>query len=226
MDVRLAADTASGVHILMQPSGRSKQGKEPNTLVWLRFHPDTVLEWINGAAMALRVPAPSAQSDGIQWSRALSPREGNGAISVGRVRKKGKLQKGHWLAIADSTTGWRAEMDGAEADSLLTLLLLVGSRSRVDTSDASALEAFRTDEPAKIIHQPAPKRLPDGEGRVALAYVVNAEGHVEEGSMVAYLVSDAALVPLAVEILRGSRFLPAQRRGRPVRQLVRQTLVW
>jgi hypothetical protein len=113
MDLSFTADTVSGLQVLMRPSVRSKQSKEPNPLVSLRFHPDTVLEWINHAAMVLRVPAPNAQADGIQWSRALLPWKGNGAI-------------------ADSIAGWRAEMDGADADSLLKLLMLVGSQSRVD----------------------------------------------------------------------------------------------
>lgn len=226
MDLSLAADTISGVQILMQPSMRSKQGKESKGLVWLRFHPDTLLEWINGAALALRVPAPNAQSDGIQWSRALPPRGGSGAVAVGRERKKGKLQKGHWLAIADSAAGWRAEMDSVAADSLLKLLLLVGSQSRVDTTDTAAPEAFETEVPASVLHQPTPKSIHHRAGRVVMTYVVQADGTVQEGSVVAYLVSDPALVPLAVEVLRRSRFNPARRGGRPVRQLVRQTMVW
>lgn len=226
MDLSLAADTLSGVQILMQPSMRSKQGKESEGLVWLRFHPDTVLQWINGAALALRVPAPNAQADGIQWSRVLLPRGGNGAVAVGRERKKGKLQKGHWLAIADSTAGWRAEMDGEEADSLLKLLLLVGSQSRVDTTDAAVPEAYATDVPVSVIHQPSPKSIHNRVGRVVMTYVVQVDGTVEEGSVVAYLASDPALIPLAVEVLRRSRFNPARRGGLPVRQLVRQTMVW
>jgi hypothetical protein len=226
MDLSFAADTGSGVHILMQPSVRSKQGREANALVWLRFHPDTVLEWINGAATALRVAAPNAQADGIQWSRTLQPRGGHGAIAVGRVRKKGKLQKGHWLAIADSTTGWRAEMDGSDADSLLKLLLVVGSQSGLDTTTAAALEADRVDVPVTVIHQPTPKWVPNRTGRVVMTYVVKADGAVEEGSMVAYLVSDPALIPLAMDVLRGSRFTPARKGGQPVRQLVLQTMVW
>jgi hypothetical protein len=138
MELNFAADTMSGLQVLMRPSSRSQQAKEPNTLVSLRFHPDTVLEWINHAAAAIRMPAPNAPADGIQWSRTLLPREGKGAIAVGRERRKGKLQKGHWLAIADSTAGWRAEMDAADADSLLKLLLLAGSQSRVDTTGPAA----------------------------------------------------------------------------------------
>ena len=138
MDLGFTADTISGLQVLMRPSARSKQSTEPSVLVSLRFHPDTVLEWINHAAVALRVPAPNAPAEGIQWSRALLPREGKGAIAVGRERRKGRLQKGHWLAIADSASGWRAEMDGADADSLLKLLLQAASQSRVDTTGPAA----------------------------------------------------------------------------------------
>ena len=164
MDLSLAADTLSGVQILMQPSMRSKQGKESEGLIWLRFHPDTVLEWINGAALALRVPAPNAQSDGIQWSRALLPRGGNGAVAVGRERKRGKLQKGHWLAIADSTDGWRAERNGAEADSLLKLLLR-GEPVSIDTTDTAA-PSLRDRRTCSVIHQPTPRSIHNRAGRV------------------------------------------------------------
>ena len=160
MDLSFTADTMSGVQVLMRPSARSKQSQEANALVSLRFHPDTVLEWINHAAMVLRVPAPNAQADGIQWSRALLPREGKGAIAVGRERRKGKLQKGHWLAIADSIAGWRAELGGADADSLLKLLMLVGIQSRVDSTGTEALKpAQRRGRPVRqLVYQTITRR--------------------------------------------------------------------
>jgi hypothetical protein len=227
MDLSFAADTSTGLHILMQPSVRSKQAQDPDGLVWLRFHPDTVLEWINGAAQALQVPAPNARADGIQWSRVLLPLGGRGAVSVGRERKQGKLQKGHWLAIADSLTGWRAEMDRQEADSLLKLLLAVGSRAYVATGEAAVLEAEAVDQQAAMIDQQTLPKLPGGrKGRVALSYVVGADGVVEPGTAVAYVVSDPDLAPLALVVVRSWRFNPARKGGLPVRQLVRQSIVW
>jgi hypothetical protein len=129
-------DTLTGLSLLMQPRAGSR-GKEREGPVWLRLQPDSALEWINSAVAAIRTPLPGDQSEGIQWSRTLRPHRDSGAVALGRSRKKGKLVRTHWLAIADSASGWRFELTAGEADSLLRLLLIGGSQSRTDTSAAA-----------------------------------------------------------------------------------------
>jgi len=222
-DLGVAADTISGVAVIMQPSVTSKQKKDG--YVWLRFLPDSALEWINSAVAAIRTPVTAAQSEGIQWSRTLVPMNGRGAMALGRSRKQGNLQKTHWLAIADSATGWRFEMTGAQADSLLHLLLSAAAQSRIDTTDSAPLDEFRTDIPVHVVHQP---RLVPREraGRVLAQWVVGVDGLMESGSFLAVLTSDPALTDEALEIVRRSRFRPAERGGKPVRQLVEQMFSW
>jgi hypothetical protein len=222
-DLSIAADTISGVAVIMQPSVTTKQKKDG--YVWLRFLPDSALEWINSAVAAIRTPVIGAQSEGIQWSRTLVPVNGRGAMALGRSRKKGNLQKTHWLAIADSATGWRFEMTGGQADSLLRLLLSAAAQSRIDTTNSAPLDESRTDVPVHIVHQP---RLVPREraGRVLAQWVVGVDGLMEPASFVAVLASDPALTSEALETVRGSRFRPAERGGKPVRQLMVRQFIW
>ena len=222
-DLGVVADTVSGVAVVMQPSGGTKQSKEG--FVWLRFHPDSSLEWINSAVAAIRTAVPSSQTEGIQWSRTLVPMNGHGAMAVGRSRKKGSLEKTHWLAIADSVTGWRFEMTGGQADSLLRLLISAATQSRIDTTDSAPLDEHRTDAPVGVVEQPR-LRFRERAGRVLAQWVVGVGGLMEPGSFIAVLASDPALSDEALETIRRSRFRPAVRGGKPVRQVVVRMFRW
>jgi hypothetical protein len=224
IDLSIAPDTLSGLQILMQPSVESKQARDGG-LIWLRFHPDTVMEWINGAAAALQVPVPSGPAEGIQWARTLKPVGGQGGVSLGRVLKKGRLDKTRWLAIGDSATGWRTELTASQADSLLKLLLVLGSQSRLDTSSSAPRDKREVDVQVSVIHQPPPRHW-GKNGRVVASYVVDEAGQADPASFVAMLASSPDLVAEAWDMLRASRFKPAVLNGRPVRQLVRQVIQW
>lgn len=224
IDLSLVSDTVHGVQILMQPSVQSKQSRDGG-LIWLRFDPDTVLDWLNSAAAALAVPVPNGAVEGIQWSRTLTPLTVHGGLALGRERKKGKLEKTRWLAIGDSATGWKTEVTSAEADSLLRVLMTLGTQSRLDTTASVPLDERRVGVPVKIVFQPAP-RFRGKTGRVVTTYVVDENGRADPGTFVALLASDPALIPDAWDMLRASRFEPARLEGKPVRQLVRQAIIW
>jgi hypothetical protein len=227
-DLTVVSDTVSGLSLLMLPAVITKEARANPPLIWLRFHPDSAMEWINSAAGAIRVSASTDPAEGIQWSRPLTPRLGRGAIAMGRTRKKGALQKTHWLAISDSATGWRFEMGGKDADSLLRLFLVLGSQSRVDTSPFQPADSAGVDEPVRIIEQ--------GEielnqrrykfGRVVAQYVVDTLGRVEPGSFVAFLATSPDLIGIFERAVGASRFLPARRGGAAIRQLVRQDFAY
>lgn len=223
IDLSVMPDTLSGLQILMQPSIESKQRDEG--LIWLRFHPDTVMDWINGASAALLVPVPNGPAEGIQWSRTLRPVGGQGGVSLGRVLKKGKLDKIRWLAIGDSATGWRTELRATEADSLLNLLLILGMQSRLDTTPAAPRDPRDVDVPVSVLSQPEPGYR-GTNGRVVATYVVDEAGKADSASFVAMLASSPELVAQAWDMLRASRFRPAILGGKPVRQLVRQVITW
>ena len=120
------------------------------------LHPDTLLEWINTAAATLRTFAGQGPGTGIQWSPPLSGRKG-GTFALGRERKGNVLQSKHWLAIADSVTGWRADFGPREADSLLRLLFRAATQSRLDTVAAADADDEKLDTQVALEHQPPPR---------------------------------------------------------------------
>ena len=221
--LHVVADTLTGLSLLMQPRTGSR-GREREGPVWLRLQPDSALEWINSAVAAIRTPIPGDQSEGIQWSRTLRPLRDSGAVALGRSRKKGTLERTHWLAIADSASGWRFELSGTEADSLLRLLLIGGSQSRIDTSSTAPFDEFRVDRAARVADQPAPKRRQPGQA--AVQYVVGADGRVEPESFRVLMVSDPTLTAETRALVMASRFEAAERAGARVRQVVRQVIRW
>lgn len=221
--LHVVPDTLTGLSLLMQPKAGPRP-REREGPVWLRIQPDSALEWINSAVAAIRTPIPGDQSEGIQWSRTLRPLRDSGAVALGRSRKKGKLERTHWLAIADSASGWRFELSGTEADSLLRLLLIGGSQSRIDTSGTAPFDESRVDRAARIADQPAPKRRQPG--LAAVQYVVGTDGKVEPESFRVVLASDPALVAETRALVMASRFEAAERRGAPVRQVLRQVIQW
>lgn len=221
--LHVVADTVTGLSLIMQPRS-SARGREREGPVWLRLHPDSALEWINSAVAAIRTPIPGDQSEGIQWSRTLRPLRDSGAVALGRSRKTGKLERTHWLAIADSVSGWRFELTGNQADSLLRLLLIGGSQSRIDTSEAAPFDEFRVDLPARIADQPAARRRQPGQA--AVQYVVGADGRVEPESFRVLLASDPVLIAETQALVLASRFQAAERQGVRVRQVRRQVIQW
>ena len=224
VELRLLPDTAYGLQLLAEPTGVAGETEKERTVVWLRFDPEAALAWLNSAAGALRGPVSSGPSEAVQWSPPLRPLDGRGGFLLGRHRKKGVLQKDHWLAIADSAPGWQAEITAQEADSLLRLFLVLASQSRIDSSARTAADKEHVDRPALLKQRP---KLPRGlSGRVAAQFVVGADGRVEEESFVVMFALPSHLETSAAELIRTWRFEPAQRGGQAVRQLVQQVFTW
>jgi hypothetical protein len=216
LDLSLVADSVYGLQLLVEP----KDGTTAHSLVWLRFDPDSALTWLNSAAAVLRTPVSGGPPDAIQWSSTLRPIGGRGGFLLGRHRKKGSLEKDHWLAIADSAPGWQAEIAAKEADSLLHLILVLAPRAAIDTGARAALDRDQVDHPAVLMHQPSGG---GGSRYVAAQYVVGVDGRVEPES-VRLLLAPPRLEAAARDEILALHFQPAVKGGKPVRQLVQQVL--
>jgi TonB family protein len=100
-----------------------------------------------------------------------------------------------------------------------------GSTAPVD----SVFLAEAVDLPASIRWQPNPVypaslRAAGISGRVTLQFTVDTLGRIEPGSVGSVESTQPAFERAAVAAIEASRFSPARIRGRPVRQLVRQTI--
>jgi protein TonB len=95
----------------------------------------------------------------------------------------------------------------------------------------SVFRAESVDEPASVVSQPVPVyppmlRAAGLAGRVPLEFTVDSTGRVEAGSIRSLEPVHPAFVASATAAIEGSRFSPARNRGRAVRQLVRQSIVF
>jgi hypothetical protein len=223
LELSLVADSSYGLQLLVEPHSGSAASEHP--LIWLRLDPDSALAWLNSAAAVLRSPVPGGPPEAIQWSSTLRPVNGRGGFLLGRHRRKGALQKEHWLAIADSAPGWQAEIGAKDADSLLRLFLVVAPQAGIDSSPRAAADQDHVDRPAMLIQQ-AKAAGRSGSGHVAAQYIVGTDGQVEAETLRILLVSAPRLEAQTREIILASHFDPAQRSGRVVRQLVQQVLVF
>jgi periplasmic protein TonB len=94
---------------------------------------------------------------------------------------------------------------------------------------AEPLTAAAVDDPVEVIEQPVPRypsALAQGgiSGRVELEYVVDTAGRAEAGSLRTLRSTHPAFEAAARASVLATRYRPARVRGRPVRQLVRQSL--
>src|SRR5262249_10878633 len=113
----------------------------------------------------------------------------------------------------------------AEADSLVRLLVVAAAEAGYTEPASAPAEPTSVDKPVAIISQP-PLSFQGTYGRVVVEYVVGSNGRVEPDSIDILLASASELVPLARNLLLGSRFEPATINGKPVRQLARQVFTW
>jgi hypothetical protein len=225
MEINLYADTASGLHFVVGTTETGVEAGAERRLIWLRLDPDSVLDWLNRAMGAIRVPGSGGPSDAIQWSPTLRPVGGVGGLLIGHHLKKGKFEKEHYLAIADSAPGWQAEISAQQADSLLRLVFALAAQARLAAPGTAPFEASRVDRAARVVEQGKP-RSRGVAALVAVQYVVGVDGRVEPGSLLVLGAASAELETEAKDLVSGSRFEPAEKAGKPVRQLFRQVIVW
>jgi len=92
-------------------------------------------------------------------------------------------------------------------------------------SGAEVEEAASVLTPGRLRYPPALEAA-GLAGRVELAFVVDTTGRVEPGSFVVLAATDPEFEAAARAAVLDTRFRPARAHGMPVRQLVRQSLVF
>lgn len=96
---------------------------------------------------------------------------------------------------------------------------------------AGALLAGEVDEPVRVLTAVTPKYPLVQEsagvpGRVVVEFIVGTTGEIEAGSLRIVEASDSAFASPSRDAVQRATYAPATVRGTPVRQLVRQTLVY
>lgn len=100
------------------------------------------------------------------------------------------------------------------------------------SSGSEPLWADEVEKAARVLGRQREPRYPDMlrtqhiEGRVVVAYVVDSLGRVEPNSIRMVESAHPLFEPAVRQTVLASRFRPAERRGRTVRQLVQQAFVF
>ncbi len=228
MDIGVLSDTVRGVSVVVAPGVLTSQGEGATKVTWLRFAPDSLLQWLNIADAFLRAPVQGNESDGTRWAPPLQVISNDGWLTFGRRIKKHGLARERYARMADSTYSWRFELSPQNVDSLLHLLLEAGAVSRLVKVDSTAgpdALCEKPDRPVIIERQPILK-LRGVTGRVAMQFVVDSTGQAEMETFVAIFATNSSVEKAARAAIAKSRFSPAMLDGRPVRQLVQQVAVW
>ena len=226
MDIGVLSDSVRGVSLVAAPSLLTPEGQQATKITWLRFAPDSLLQWLNVADAYLRAPARGNEPDGTRWAPRLTVIENQGWLSFGRRIKKHRLARELYVSMADSGYGWSFEMSQQEVDSMLHILLEAGAVSRLVKQTGMSGRGDlceNPDQPVTIVHQP--KLKSESPGRVAMQFVVDTTGWADMGTFVAIFATSPSLEEAARTAIAQSRFKPAVWRGQLVRQLVQQAAV-
>jgi hypothetical protein len=228
MDIGVIADAVRGVSLVAAPSLRTRQGGQSTKITWLRFAPDSLLQWLDSADVYLRAPIQTNEPDGTRWTPELMVIDHSGGLTFGRRIHKHRLAKQRYVRLADSMYSWRFEVSGEQVDGLRHLLLEAASAARLTTANSTptpGASCDNSDQPVVVEYQPTPTAS-GAEGRVAMQYVVDTTGRADMGTFVALFATTPSLEDAARDLIAQSRFKPAMLQGRPVCRLVQQVAVW
>ena len=234
LDIVLLPDSSSGLLFLVAPNPRAVQWNKPVTpVVSLGIDPITALQWATVARTLLADP-----SNGAAGARTVAPplRNSHDPAFVLLARNPKKSPPGEALIflVSDSAshTQWKTFASAAQLDTLLTVFEAVARERQASWDPSSPPSTFPDDSvdiPVQVVFQPKPTfpgRLASNgrEGRVWMSYAVDSTGRSVTGSMRPILSDDLLFTQAAIDALMHSKFKPALRHGRPVRQQVFQVI--
>jgi hypothetical protein len=199
----------------------------------MNLDPIVALQW---ATVARSLISPGTSQSSRNVIPALRDRKGPGFLLLAKNPKKAAEKETLIFLVSDSTTReqWKTFASQAQLDTLLTALEAL-AREQHSTSDPDSTASRRSDDavdvPVQVVFQPRPefpeKLVASGrEGRVWMSYVVDSTGLSQTGTLRALLSDDPLFTQAAINAVLHSRFRPALRQGRPVRQRVFQAIVF
>ena len=234
LDIVILPDSASGLLFLVAPNPRAVQWTKPETrVVSIGIDPITALQWATVARTLLADP-----SNGAAGAPTIAPplqdSHRPAFVLLAKNPKKSPPDEAIIFLVSDtaSHTQWKSFTSAARLDSLLTAVEAVARERQPTWSPAStsaASSAHSVDVPVEVVFQPKPT-FPGTlagkgrEGRVWMSYAVDSTGRTVSGSMRPLLSDDLLFTQAAIDALMHSKFKPALRGGRPVRQQVFQVI--
>ena len=233
LDIVILPDSASGLLFLVAPNPRAVQWTKPErTLVSMGIDPITALQWATVARTLLPDP-----SNGGAGARSMAPplrdSHGPGFVLLAKNPKKSAPSEAMIFLVSDSASHiqWKTFASAAQLDTVLTVVEAV-ARERQTTwnpGSTSAASADSVDVPVQVVFQPEPKfpgtlAWKGREGRVWMTYTIDSTGRSVTGSLRPLLSDDPLFTQAAIDALMHSKFKPALRHGRPVRQQVFQVI--
>jgi TonB family protein len=230
-------DSNVGVILWVATNARAEiDGRRAEREMVLRFHPDTLRDWLiyTHQLLALEGPPIAGDTSSIVTSGVLTGSGGAG-IAVARRRVKQRLDRKVRVVIAPPAHGQLLlfELERPAVDSLLSALEAVEPKSRYRPEHNDSLggtaHVERAAEPTgrrPHLQYPDEAQRDGREGEVWVRFVVGPDGRVDLSTVQA-LLSDGDDFEQAVRAyLRNARFLPAVADGQPVKALMAQRFVF
>jgi hypothetical protein len=234
LDIVVLPDSSSGLWLLVAPNPRAVQWAGHGTsIVSLGLNPIVALQW---ATLARTLTNP--RTDAAPAARSAIPvlRDSQRPAFVLLAKNPNPAAANETLVflVSDSSshTQWKTFASPAQLDTLL-MALDAAARDRQPSWDpnspAGRAMEDSVDVPVRVVFQPEPKfpghfAATSREGRVWMSYVIDSTGRRETGSLRPLLSDDPLFTQSAIDALMHSKFKPALRGGRPVRQRVFQVI--
>jgi hypothetical protein len=234
LDIVILPDSSSGLLFLVAPNPRAVQWSKlaATPVVSMGIDPITALQWATVARTLLADP-----SNGAAGARTVAPplRTPHGPAFVLLAKNPKKSPPGEALIflVSDSAshTQWKTFASAAQLDTLLTVIEGVARERQATWNPGSTSPASddSVDVPVQVVFQPEPKfpgtlAWKGREGRVWMMYAIDSTGRSVTGSLRPLLSDDSQFTQAAIDALVHSKFKPALRHGRPVRQRVFQVI--
>ena len=236
LDIVVVPDSA-GIWFMAAPNPWTTQWETGSHLVRLSLDPVVALQWVTVARRLAAANGPRPKrNEPPSFTPPLPGKRGPAIVVLGTNPKSRSADDRFVLFVSDSANElrWKSFVSSSHVDDLLRALEATARDSR-----EGARTALRWNTPAdqeadtqvSVVSQPRPAypgRLADRRrvGRVWMAYIVNADGRVDQESFFTLLSDDSLFTKSAVDALRRSQFRPAVRNGEPVPRRVFQAILF